>query len=81
MGRLVRGEQEGVGSWKMATEGSGFGEFPRSGVLPSRHFHFNRASVLLAGVAAWGGAHPCQAVARSGQVVAFGAFQECPEEH
>lgn len=44
LGRLVRGP-EGVGSWKAATEGSDFGEFPRSGVLPSRHFHFNSALV------------------------------------
>lgn len=57
-GRLVRGP-EGVGSWKAATEGSDLGEFPRSGVLSSRHFHFNSASVQLAGVAGWGGARFC----------------------
>lgn len=40
MGRLM-GRPEGVGSWPEAMEGRDFGEFPGSGVLPSRHFHFN----------------------------------------
>lgn len=39
-GKLVGG-QEGVGSWQVAMESSDFGEFPGSGVLPPRRFHFN----------------------------------------